>query len=74
MFVVGAVWAGAMGWLVGALGNDIGFPVAFGIMAVSYVLAAVVVLRIDEPDRGAASQSASDQTTSAPTSTGTRSA
>lgn len=74
MFVVGAVWAGAMGWLIGALGNDVGFPVAFGIMAVSYVLAAVVVLRIDEPDRGAANQSASDQATSAPTSTGTSSA
>lgn len=74
MFVVGAVWAGAMGWLVGALGNDAGFPAAFAIMGASYVLAAVVVLRIDEPDRGAASHSDSDQATSAATSIGTSSA
>ncbi len=74
MFVVGAVWAGAMGWLVGSLGNETGFTVAFGIMALSYVLAALVVLRIDEPDRGPPTHSASDQATSAATSTGTRSA
>lgn len=49
MFVVGAVWSAALGWLIGALGNETGFPVAFGIMAVSYLLAALAVLPIREP-------------------------
>ncbi|GIW20640.1 MAG: hypothetical protein KatS3mg065_0936 [Chloroflexota bacterium] len=49
MFVVGAVWSAALGWLVGALGNESGFPVAFGIMAASYLVAALAVLPIREP-------------------------
>lgn len=62
MFVVGAVWAGGLGALIGTLGNARGFPVAFGVMAVSYVASSIVVLRIrdsrlhrrrgDEPTEG----------------------
>ncbi len=52
MFVVGAVWSAVLGWLIGALGNETGFPVAFGCMAVSYLLAAIAVLPIREPHGG----------------------
>ncbi len=48
MFVVGALWAGGMGAVVGTLGNERGFPVAFAIMAGSYVVSALVVTRIRE--------------------------
>lgn len=46
MFAVGAAWAAILGVIVGALGNEAGFPVIFAIMAVSYVLAALAVLPI----------------------------
>lgn len=46
MFAVGAVWAGGLGALIGTLGNERGFPIAFGVMAASYVVASIVVLRI----------------------------
>jgi MFS family permease len=49
MFGVGAIWAAVLGWVVGALGNETGFPVAFGLMAVSYLLAAVAVVPVREP-------------------------
>ena len=35
MSVVGAIWSAALGVLVGVLGDARGFPVAFGVMAVS---------------------------------------
>lgn len=46
MFVVGAIWAGGLGVLIGTVGNERGFPIAFGVMAASYVVASIVVLRI----------------------------
>ena len=46
MFGVGAVWAAAMGALIGALGDAAGFPVAFLVMGASFLAAAVVVLPI----------------------------
>ena len=46
MFVVGALWSAILGIVVGALGNDLGFPVAFAVMAVSYLLAALAILPI----------------------------
>jgi MFS family permease len=55
MFVVGAIWAAALGGIVGALGDQQGFVVVFSLMAVSYLLAAVVILPVradgDQPDR-----------------------
>ena len=44
MFVVGAIWSAALGVLVGVLSDARGFPVAFGVMAVSY-LAAILAVR-----------------------------
>jgi len=44
MFVVGAIWSAALGILVGVLGDARGFPVAFGVMAASY-LAAILAVR-----------------------------
>ncbi len=49
MFVEGALWSAILGIVVGALGNDLGFPVAFAVMAVSYLLAALAILPIS-PD------------------------
>jgi hypothetical protein len=46
MFGVGAVWAAVMGAIVGLLGDTAGFPVAFLVMAASFLLAAVVILPI----------------------------
>lgn len=46
MFVVGAIWAAVLGGIVGALGDQQGFVVVFGLMAVSYLLAAVVILPV----------------------------
>ncbi len=54
MFGVGAMWAAALGALVGALGDQQGFPVAFTISALSYVCAALVVTRIRAAARPAA--------------------
>ena len=53
MFGVGAIWAAALGALVGTLGDRAGFPVAFGISALSYLGAALVVTRIRTPSRRA---------------------
>jgi FSR family fosmidomycin resistance protein-like MFS transporter len=46
MFIIGAAWLALLGWLIGALGNDTGFPVAFMIMSASFVLAGIVVTGI----------------------------
>jgi len=46
MFVIGAIWAAVLGLIVAALGNETGFTVIFVIMALSYVLAGIVVLGI----------------------------
>jgi MFS family permease len=46
MFGVGAIWAAVIGILVGVLGTAAGFPVAFLLMAASYLAASVVVLPI----------------------------
>jgi MFS family permease len=46
MFGVGAIWAATLGAIVGALGDEAGFPVAFAISALSYLCAALVVTRI----------------------------
>jgi MFS family permease len=43
MFAVGAVWAAVLGAIVGASGNAAGFPICFGLMAASYLVAAAVV-------------------------------
>lgn len=52
MFVVGAIWAAVLGSIVGVLGDEQGFLVVFGIMAVSYLLAAVVILPVRAEGRG----------------------
>ena len=52
MFVIGAIWAAVLGLIVGALGNEVGFPVIFSIMALSYLAAGVVVLGIRAGGRG----------------------
>ena len=46
MFVVGAAWAAALGVLVATLGDEVGFTVAFLVMAASYLAAILFVVRI----------------------------
>ena len=54
MFVVGAAWAAALGSLVAILGDTTGFPVAFLVMAASYLVAILFVVRIRAGGRPAA--------------------
>jgi len=46
MFVVGAIWAALLGVLVAALGDAVGFPAIFLLMAASYLVAIVFVAGI----------------------------
>jgi MFS family permease len=46
MFVVGAIWAALLGVLVAALGDAVGFPVIFLLMAASYLVAILFVAGI----------------------------
>jgi MFS transporter, FSR family, fosmidomycin resistance protein len=46
MFIGGAAWAALLGMLVATLGDAAGFPVAFLVMAASYLVAIVFVLRM----------------------------
>jgi MFS family permease len=54
MFVIGALWAAVLGALVAALGDGAGFPVAFLVMAGSYLVAILPVLRMRAGGRLAA--------------------
>jgi hypothetical protein len=45
-FGIGAFWAVVIGQVVSAFG----FPVAFGVMAASYLAAALMLLAVREPD------------------------
>jgi MFS family permease len=46
MFVVGAIWAALLGVLVAILGDAVGFPVIFLLMAASYLVAILFVAGI----------------------------
>ena len=48
-FGVGSLWTALYGALIGWLGEATGLPVVFGLMAASFVLAALAVLPIREP-------------------------
>jgi len=52
-FGVGSLWTALYGAIIGWLGEPIGLPVVFGLMAASFVVAALAVLPIREPaERG----------------------
>ena len=51
-FGVGALWVALYGALIDALGEAAGLPIAFWLMAASFVLAAMAVLPIREPAPG----------------------
>ena len=46
MFVVGAIWAALLGFLVAVLGDEAGFPVVFLLMAGSYLVAIPFIVGI----------------------------
>ncbi|MGZ6271615.1 MAG: hypothetical protein ACXWPJ_06075, partial [Candidatus Limnocylindrales bacterium] len=48
-FGVGSLWVALYGALIDLLGEAAGLPLAFGLMAASFVLAALVVLPIRDP-------------------------
>ena len=50
-FGVGSLWTGLYGGIIAVLGDRAGLPVVFGLMAISFVLAALAVLPIREPSR-----------------------
>jgi MFS family permease len=49
-FGVGALWTALYGLLIDVLGEQVGLPLVFGLMALSFVLAALAVVPIREPD------------------------
>ncbi len=50
-FGVGSLWTALYGALIDVLGDQAGLPLVFWLMAVSFVLAALAVVPIREPDR-----------------------
>jgi MFS family permease len=57
-FGVGSLWTAIYGTVIEQLGEPVGVPVVFGIMAVSFLLAALATLpiRTERPQRGAAEE------------------
>ncbi len=45
-FGVGSLWTAVYGWLIGLLGEHVGLPLVFWLMAAAFVAAALSVLRI----------------------------
>lgn len=58
MFVVGAAWQALIGFVIGALGGGQGYAIAFGLMAASFLVAAVVALPIRTRERTASTKPA----------------
>jgi predicted MFS family arabinose efflux permease len=54
MFMVGAAWAALLGALVAVLGDEVGFPAVFLLMAASYLVAVIFVVGIRSGGRPAA--------------------
>ncbi len=52
-FGVGSLWTALYGLVIGALGESIGVPVVFGLMAASFLAAALATLPIRTDDPGA---------------------
>jgi MFS family permease len=52
-FGVGSLWTALYGAILAVLGETVGLPVIFGLMAVSFVIAALAVVPIREPERRA---------------------
>ena len=51
-FGVGSLWVAAYGLIIAAFGEATGLPIVFGLMAVSFLLAALAVVPIRERFRG----------------------
>ena len=50
-FGVGSMWTALYGTIIEGVGEAAGLPIVFGLMAASFVAAAVVMLRVSEPPR-----------------------
>jgi len=57
-FGIGSLWVAVYGGLIGALGNAAGLPLAFAVMAASYLVASLIVVPIREQRRPAATVAA----------------
>jgi FSR family fosmidomycin resistance protein-like MFS transporter len=53
-FGIGSLWVAVYGGLIAALGNAAGLPLAFAVMAASYLVASLIVVPIREQRRAAA--------------------
>ena len=59
-FGVGSLWTAVYGAIIQVLGDRAGLPIVFGLMAISFVLAAAAVVPIREPGRHVAAPEAAD--------------
>ena len=55
-FGVGSLWVAAYGLIIAAFGEATGLPIVFGLMAVSFLLAALAVVPIRERFRATAAE------------------
>jgi MFS family permease len=61
-FGVGSLWTFVYGQLLAVFGNAAGLPIVFGLMAVTFLLAALAVVPIHEPRRRSGGASAPAET------------
>ncbi len=59
-FGVGSMWVAVYGAIIAALGEATGLPIVFGLMAATFVAAAVVMWPVHDPPRQAAPAVAND--------------
>jgi MFS family permease len=59
-FGIGSLWVAVYGAIIDALGEVSGLPIVFTMMAISFVVAAVIMLPVKDPPRGARVEFAND--------------
>ena len=59
-FGVGSMWVAVYGAIIDATGEAAGLPIVFGLMALTFILAAVVMWPVHDPPRQAQAQLAND--------------
>ena len=59
-FGVGSLWVAVYGAIIEAMGEPAGLPIVFGLMAASYLVAALIMFPVKEPPRQARVELAND--------------
>lgn len=52
-FGVGSLWTAVYGAIIDVAGNTVGLPIAFGLMATTFIVAAICIVFVREPPRSA---------------------